>query len=699
MRGSFGAVIGKYPSSDGTVQMGGDGIIKHNRKCRDLVFLVIFIAFWVGMIVNSSFAFNQGNPLRLTYGLDYKGNVCGDRHGNPDIRGLEVRYWLNPNQVYQSGLKDSQFKLDNARSICLMDCPTLSEDSLNWVCDYPEGDVHLSVDNWIDKNYDYFADLSLELRNTSLQLLGPCYPVIFPSVNVYWSCQFIARASNVSLRNWQQMGGVSIVENILIDESIHKSINSRSSVLKRYVADVGKSWPVLIVCGGILPLFLSVVWLLMIRHFVAGMPWITVILFNVLMISFTMLYYLKAGWIGNSALSPIIGQHDPYYQTSTRELNHLRAVAVLMTAVMIASILASIAIVSRILMATSVLKVASKVIGEVRALIIFPVIPYTILAIFYMFWFSAALNLFSSGQVLENNCDSNCCVHELGLKRVSCDRCCGYSIHYTPHIGAAILFHLFGCYWATQFFKACSSTVIAGSVASYYWTRGETSPKIPFLPVFSSMKRLMRYSLGSVALGSLIVSFVGSSRFILEGIRRKSKVGTTVPESRIGMVAYHCSQFCRRCIDWILKSVNQNAYIMIAITGKGFFKASEMATELIISNIFRIGKVNVIGDVVLFLGKLCVSLASAVFAFLMLNTHKYNSAHNKISSPLFPVLVCWGLGYVVAALFFAVVEMSIDTIILSFCQDSDEHQGTAQYAPPLLIETLNDQNEMQRLTQ
>lgn len=60
--------------------------------------------------------------------------------------------------------------------------------------------------------------------------------------------------------------------------------------------------------------------------------------------------------------------------------------------------------------------------------------------------------------------------------------------------------------------------------------------------------------------------------------------------------------------------------------------------------------------------------------------------------------VCWALGYVVATLFFAVVEMSIDTIILSFCQDSEEH-GTAQYAPPLLIETLGDQNETQRLTQ
>ncbi|KAG8479431.1 hypothetical protein CXB51_029782 [Gossypium anomalum] len=718
MRGPLGAVIGRYPSSDGTTEIGG--IIRHNRKCRDIVFLVIFIAFWVAMIVNSSFGFNQGNPLRLTYGLDYKGNLCGDKHAHPGLRKLELKYWLNPNQVYQSGVKDSQFKLSNARSICLWDCPTPSEDSLNWVCDYPQGDIRLSMRDWINRNYDYYEFLTPEMRNTSLQLQGPCYPVIFPSVNVYWSCQFIARASNISLRHWQQMGGVNINEDMVIDKSIHRSINSRSSVLKRYMADIGKSWPVLIVCGGMLPLFLSVIWLLMIRHFVSAMPWITVALFNILIITVTMFYYLKAGWIGNDAISPIIGEHDPYINVFGRELHHLRAVAILMTFIMVVSILTSIAIVRRILMATSVLKVAAKVIGEVQALIIFPIIPYATLAIFYMFWISAALHLFSSGQVVKNNCNTNCCAYDLVAKKVNCDGCCGYSIHYTPHIAVAIFFHLFGGYWATQFFIACSSTVIAGSVASYYWARGETSaapmwaiwnlprakldaedprPEIPFLPVFASMKRLIRYNLGSVALGSLVVSFVESIRFILESIRRKLKVAGVTSDGWFGKIGNHTSQGCLRCVEWTIKSVNRNAYIMIAITGKSFFKASEIATELIMNNILRIGKVNVIGDVILFLGKLCVSLSSAVFSFLMLDTYKYRAAHNKISSPLLPVLICWALGYVVATLFFAVVEMSIDTIILSFCQDSEEHQGTAQYAPPLLIETLGDQNEMQRLTQ
>ncbi|MBA0550053.1 hypothetical protein Golob_021033 [Gossypium lobatum] len=663
MRGPLGAVQERYPLSDGTTEDGG--IIRHNRKCRDVAFLVIFIAFWVAMIVNSSFGFNQGNPLRSL--------------------------------------------LPVTDSSCMFIAFVWSDDNCGSVI---EGDIHLSMDDWIDRNYDYYEILTPEMKNASLQLQGPCYPVIFPSVNVYWSCQYIARASNASLRHWKQMGGVDIKEDIVVDKSIHSFINSRSSVLKRYMADIGKAWPVLIVCGGLLPLFLSVVWLLMIRYFVAAMPWITVAFFNILIITVTVFYYLKAGWIGNDAISPIIGDHDPYIHVFGRELNHLRAAAILMTFVMVLSILTSIAIVRRILMGTSVLKarakkwyyisnctqVAAKVIGEVQALIIFPVIPYSILAIFYMVWISAALHLFSSGQVVQNNCNTNCCAYDLLSEKVNCDHCCGYSIRYTPHIAVAIFFHLFGCYWATKFFIACSSTVIAGSVASYYWTRGETSSEVPVLPVFDSMKRLIRYSLGSVALGSLIVSFVESIRFILESFHRKLKVTETTPDSWFGKMVYHTSQGCLRCVEWTIKSVNRNAYIMIAITGKSFCRSSALATELIMNNILRLVRVNVIGDVILFLGKLFVSLSSAVFGFLVLDTHKYSSGHNKLSSPLLPVLVCWTLGYVVAALFFAVVEMSIDTLILSFCQDSEEHEGTAQFAPLLLMETLNEQNDMERLT-
>ncbi|GMG99041.1 hypothetical protein Nepgr_000881 [Nepenthes gracilis] len=69
---------------------------------------------------------------------------------------------------------ETTLKLVDARSICLINCPMTSEDLLNWVCDYLEGDVHLSPDEWIDRNYDYFDFLNPNMRNTSLQLQGSC---------------------------------------------------------------------------------------------------------------------------------------------------------------------------------------------------------------------------------------------------------------------------------------------------------------------------------------------------------------------------------------------------------------------------------------------------------------------------------------------------------------------------------------------
>ncbi|KAK9152733.1 hypothetical protein Sjap_000213 [Stephania japonica] len=699
----------KQLERSGDDENGESVLMRHDKKCRDVVFLIIFIAFWVGMVVNASFAFKNGDPSRLTFGLDYKGNICGSKHANPNLHELDVRYWLNPTQVYDSGVKNGELEL--VRSICLMECTLPSEDGLSWVCLYPEGDIQMSVDDWIERDYDYFETLSPDMKNSSLQLQGPCYPVIFPSVNVHWSCQFIARASNTSLQRWKQMGGVDIKEDIVLDKSIHQHINSHSAVLKvkrlnydpRYVADIGKAWPVLVVCGGIVPLFLSVFWLLMIRYFVVGMTWMAVIFFNALLISVTIFCYIRAGWIGKGVTSSINGEHDPYIHVSGREQNHLHAIAVLMTVMMAVGVLSSIAIIRRILKATSVLKasntVAAKVIAEAQALIVFPVVPYMIVAIFYILWFSVTLQLFSSGQILQNDCKLDCCAYDLGLKRLNCTTCCGYSIRYTHHIAVAILFHLFGCYWATQFFVACSSTVIAGSVAAFYWPHSEALHKTPFLRVFSSLKRLMRYSLGSVALGSLIAPLVEGVRSTLELIRFKLKNANAKADTCIEKLASGSSRCCLGFISWTVKSVNSNAYIMIAITGKGFFSASEIATELIIKNIHQIGRVNIIGDIILFLGKLCVSLSSVLFAFLMLDADKYRFSHNKISSPLFPVLISGGLGYVVARLFFGVVEMSIDSIILSFCQDTEEHHGNPQHAPTFLKETFNDQSEFQRLIQ
>jgi hypothetical protein len=98
------------------------------------------------------------------------------------------------------------------------------------------------------------------------------------------------------------------------------------------------------------------------------------------------------------------------------------------------------------------------------------------------------------------------------------------------------------------------------------WPFKQTSMQhdIPFLTVVASLKRLMRYSLGSVALGSLVVSVVEWVRFILECLRRKLKFVSSTRESCFGKATSSSSECCLGCIDWTLKSVNRNAYIMVS---------------------------------------------------------------------------------------------------------------------------------------
>ena len=48
--------------------------IKQNRKCRDIVFLILFFAYGIGIIIESSFGFSKGNPRRyilLTFVRSY----------------------------------------------------------------------------------------------------------------------------------------------------------------------------------------------------------------------------------------------------------------------------------------------------------------------------------------------------------------------------------------------------------------------------------------------------------------------------------------------------------------------------------------------------------------------------------------------------------------------------------------------------
>lgn len=48
-----------------------------NRSCTDVLCMLLFVVFLVGWAAIATFAVLNGNPMRLVYPSDSKGQICG----------------------------------------------------------------------------------------------------------------------------------------------------------------------------------------------------------------------------------------------------------------------------------------------------------------------------------------------------------------------------------------------------------------------------------------------------------------------------------------------------------------------------------------------------------------------------------------------------------------------------------------------
>ncbi|GBG90263.1 hypothetical protein CBR_g50441 [Chara braunii] len=677
------------------------------RRCRDVPFLILFVAFCAGMLVVASIGYSQGKPQRLLYGLDYKGNLCGSKDASPSLKGFNVRYWINPRQMIESADPILSLSLRDARAICLKDCPEVGgrNDTVAWVCDYPEVSqtnsshpLHqLSMDDWFNRTYDYYALLDEEQQQSSLDLRGPCYPVLIRTKSVFWSCQPDDNVSSEAYKIWNAIGGANItLQDVPIWSSVSRFLSSPAAVLERYVADLGKAWPVLIVCASIIPFILSFTWLVCVRFFTRITVWSTIILVNGVGLLVVLLFYAKGGWLDQNAVEAVVGDDGAAqvlgFTGQQPERKDLRIMAVILTVLLGILFVFTMVMIRHLHFAVAILKEASRAMAAIPSLLVFPFFPVVITVLFGIFWVSVALSLFSGGDVKQRLCtySGECCAYSVPQLETVCgpENCCGYEIKYNTRLKWAMVYHIFGCFWILQFIVACSLTIIAGAVASFYWCHSDHST-LPYHQVTKATRRTFFYSLGSIALGSLIVAVVEMIRWVCDYIRRKL---LSDDNSLIRYVCC-CTECCIVCLDYIVKFVSRNAYIMIAIKGYSFCEAAAKASVLIVNNILRVAAVNVIGDFILFLGKILVSLGCAFFAFLMLEDNRYHEGRYKITSPLAPVLFCMGVGYIVAYIFFGVVEMAVDTILLSFCEDCEENNGIPRFAPMRLVQALRAAQE------
>lgn len=241
-----------------------------------------------------------------------------------------------------------------------------------------------------------------------------------------------------------------------------------------------------------------------------------------------------------------------------------------------------------------------RALGSMLSTLFFPIVPFLLHLIVFAIWGSIAIWLASSG---EENCrrstSSNptdlangppCDCDDLGTSRVrplqlySINHCFqGENCHYvnftrdTNHVQYMQIYNLFACFWMSCFVGALSDITLAGAFASYYWAFRKPTD-VPAFPVLGAAGRALRYHLGSLAFGSLILAIVKIIRVILEFLYQKLHASQNKVAQIIFTLVFFIFRFvestfklyfCRIlkcfffCLEHILRILTKNAYIMV----------------------------------------------------------------------------------------------------------------------------------------
>lgn len=640
------------------------------RGCTDILCLIIFVFFWVIAIFVSAFAFVIGNPFRLISGYDSFGNTCGMNNepmGNLAFSGLDM---TNKPYVFYLDLSDIKTTL----KICVKQCPhrqisdaqdlqTFEEETGSSLCRYDvSGSNHRSVLYPALLNQTVLDMFNKEQEKTGL---GPCP-------------KFPVRAMSPVLNRCIPDAVLGVADDLL--HSTYAYLNSIDT-LQQVVSDLYASWRE--VAG---MMFLSCVVALgvvLLIHFLAKIvSFIIMSLVCVALIAITVTFWWTYADIkfGLDSL--------PFEQLLEESAKNERAFlvyALVCTVITVILLLIVIAMWKRVALVEALFKEAGACIRHMPFLLAQPFWTFLALVAFFAFWLLVLLALSTAVYVqremreflpygaLEPNKSAD-------VPRPSEVRQFTLVEYNKPSwIHSMWWFHILVLIWTSEFILACQQMVIAGSVASWYFTRDRSSLSYP---ISRSIGRLVLYHLGSVALGSFLILLFKIPRLVLAFVERKLRKYRDNP---CASCTLKCCTCCLWCLEKLIRYMNHNAYTVIAIQGTSFCSASRIAFTTLVSNALRVATINSLGDFVLFLGKCLVTALTGLVGVLLLKNNL------ELHFYAIPILVICIFAFFIAHCMLSVYEMVIDTLFLCFCEDvavNDGSPGRELYAPESLREFL-----------
>ena len=227
------------------------------------------------------------------------------------------------------------------------------------------------------------------------------------------------------------------------------------------------------------------------------------------------------------------------------------------------------------------------------------------------------------------------------------------------------LYLLAGFLWTLNFITDAAWTVMASSVCHWFFFRASHDHRTR-IPLLRSLGRVIRYHLGTIAFGSLIVMIIQLIRAILMLIDRYTR------QLQKGNMFFYlimkCFQCCMYCLEKTIKFITGYAYIYVALQGSSFCMSCYLTFQLIFANMAQLSINALVRIVLKWIQLITVPLGCAWLGNIVL------IANNR-PDPVWATVIIALTALVIASMFATVLGCVLDSLFVCCCRDKASYDG------------------------
>ncbi|KAJ4932652.1 hypothetical protein JOQ06_011069 [Pogonophryne albipinna] len=648
-----------------------------NRSCTDIVCCILFIIALLGYFAVGILAWSQGDPRKVIYPTDSRGQFCG-QVGTP-LEKKGMLFYFNIMKC-ASPMVLLEFQCPTTQ-MCVETCP---DKFLTLMKAYTN-----------KKDFDYYKTFCKEGQGLCPAMLTPSMPFTqrcFPALGLKGGLITVGNNSHFDDGSGTMRDAKDLVDGV---KNATVVMEARQVVMKIF-EDYTKSWYWILI-GLVIAMLTSLLFIVLLRFLAGIMVWVMIVMV-ILVLGYGIFHcYMEYAALQGEAGANVTLQEIGFQADFTVYLQIRQtwlAFMIILAIVEVIIILLLIFLRKRILIAIALIKEASRTIGHVMCSLFYPLFTFLLLAIVIAYWGVTAVFLSTSNQPIYKVFNETMCDHSrktcepanysISIEKTQCpDSECLFAFYggetaYHKYLIGLQFYNVFLFFWCANFVTALGQMTLAGAFASYYWAFNKPDD-VPAFPVFSSLGRSLRYHTGTLA----------SSEVLLEYLDHKLKGA----HNKCTKFLLCCLKCCFWCLEKFVKFINRNAYIMTAIYGNNFCTSAKNAFFLLMRNMIRVAVLDKVTDFLLFLGKLLIVGLVGIFAFFFFSgrVRAFKDTAPHLHYYWVPILTVVVGSYLIAHGFFSVYAMCVDTLFLCFCEDLERNDGSAErpyYMSSVLREIL-----------